>query len=166
MKTSNRFLLSLLILTTAVICNSCQTQEEKDKINNYSDEFNLLIDELVPNHAKLQDGMYYLIFNKSCEPCIFANIMMLEELPSGLKNFSPVFLGQSDNREVSSLYDDVIQVKFENSMFIEEFSIQDYRLDVIKPLLLHFKNGQLVFLKNYNDFELQEAEAYILANLE
>jgi hypothetical protein len=91
---------------------------------------------------------------------------MLEELPSGLENFIPMFLGKSNKINVQSLYEDVIKEKFNRSILIEEFSIQNYKLDVTKPLLLHFKKGELVYLNNYNDFEMEDAKDYILSNLE
>jgi hypothetical protein len=164
MKTKTKFI--PIFLFTILIINSCQSQKKDEKIELYSSEFNLLKKELMPNHEILKNGIYYLIYNNSCEPCVVSNIFMLEELPSGLENFIPMFLGKSNKINVQSLYEDVIKEKFNRSILIEEFSIQNYKLDVTKPLLLHFKKGELVYLNNYNDFEMEDAKDYILSNLE
>lgn len=136
--------------------------------NNYSEyeyEEGLLFyleeeTNIKPNSIK--NDILYITPLDGCEYCVEQNLYNIAKNSSS--DFSVLFIGKPMNQEIESIYHNVIE-QFNGEIFYDKKNrINYYDTGYGKPLLVHFKEGKLVYSLIIQDDLIQKASDYIKEN--
>ena len=101
--------------------------------------------------------LYFLPISE-CVSCSSTelNLKMLTELKT--ENLTPILIGVKTNSRFNTLSSSLKNI----SLLDKESKIYMYETGVLKPLLLHIKNGKVIHFFNVDDNKIEEARKYLI----
>jgi hypothetical protein len=147
-----------LICVFLIVCiTSCSNSDSE-----YEYEEGLLFyleEETTINPNSLKDDILYITPLDGCEYCVEQNLYNIAK--NSKSNFSVLFIGEPMNQEIESIYNNVIN-EFNGKTFHDKKNrINYYDTGYGKPLLVHFKDGELIYGLIIQDDLIPEASNYI-----
>lgn len=152
-----RVILSSIVTVGFLFLNSCKVDDKNSELKS---TFDLYLQDNFPDFSPPNEAIYYIITANSCEPCLMLNINMLINFNDS-KKIIPVLSGEPKNQEIKTLFM-TFASKYDVKLIDNEMKLYNYEIDFSKPMLMHTKNGELIYSKNIGDFEIETAESYLL----
>lgn len=108
----------------------------------------------------IKNRVLYFLPVSECISCQSTelNLTMLSE--SRIKNMSLILIGQESNSRFTNLINNLGGIKFID----KESRINYYETGILKPLLLHIKNGKVYYFLNVTDYQIEKAKKYFRDN--
>lgn len=121
-----------------------------------------LIEETNINPNALKDDILYITPLDGCEYCVEQNLYNIAK--NSNSHFTVLFIGEPMNQEIETIYNNIIK-EFNGKTFHDKKNrINYYDTGYGKPILVHFKDGELVYSLIIQDDLIPEAADYIKEN--
>lgn len=121
-----------------------------------------LTEETEINPNLLDDKILYITPLDGCEYCVEQNLYNIAKNKG--TDFSVLFIGEPMNQEIETIYNNVVK-EFNGEIFHDKKNrINYYDTGYGKPLLVHYKSGELKYSLIIQDDLIPEAADYIKEN--
>ncbi|AFM05286.1 hypothetical protein Fleli_2939 [Bernardetia litoralis DSM 6794] len=135
-----------------VVCFACS----KEKLYRYQDDFELYLKEVHQlKESDFEESIFYVLDIESCS-CSELNLKSLSMLLTS-NNLVLITVGKS---KIWENY----KSKLNHFTILEDSTgkVHRYETGLGKPLLLHYRNQEIIYYQNVIDPEVAKASAYIL----
>ncbi|MFT7055208.1 MAG: hypothetical protein ACJAXB_000482 [Candidatus Endobugula sp.] len=146
----------LFLIATIILSSSCNVRQQNNF--EYSEGLSSYMQRVHDfSIEKSKNQILYFLKLNSCEPCVASHLEILKSVKD--KKFNLVLIGTTDQNLSEIMANQNITIFTDLNS-----EITKYRTGMGKPMIVHIKNGKIIYQKSFYDSDIEMARSYLINN--